>query len=24
VEPDDGSNFRLGIVRVDAQQGGKR
>ena len=24
VEPDDGSEFRLGIVRVDAQQGGKR
>lgn len=24
IEPDDGSDFRVGIVRVDAQQGGKR
>lgn len=24
IEPDDGSNFRVGIMRLDAQQGGKR
>ena len=24
IEPDDGADFRVGIVRVDAQQGGKR